>query len=474
LFFGNIRSLSEKADIDASEGKTDMAQRPATRGFLTFSLIWFGQLVSLTGSGLVGFALSVWAYQAQDSATAYALVTLATMGPNALLSLVAGPFVDRWDRRWVMILSDAGAGLCTLTILLLLISGHFTLWPILLATAINSAFSAFQWPAYAASTALLVPKEHLGRANGLVQLAQGLSYLIPPALAGFLMAKIHIEGIILIDFATFAFAILTLLFVRIPKPTISREETRKGSWWHEFVYGVTYLTKRPGLMGLLILFSMLNFLLGFILSLFGPLVLAFADADTLGIMTTIGATGMLFGGGLMSIWGGPKRRIHGILGGLMLAGLTLSLGGLYPSTILITAAAFGFFACFAIVSASSNAIWQSKVAPDVQGRVFGARSTIATLSMIPAYALAGPLADGVFEPLLVAGGPLAKSIGQIIGVGPGRGIGLIFIIAGIFTTLTPLGAYLYPRIRLVEDELPDVITDPSLINGPSTESKDST
>jgi DHA3 family macrolide efflux protein-like MFS transporter len=441
-----------------------MIQCPTTRGFRVFGLVWFGQLVSLIGSGLTGFALSVWAYQAKDSATAYTLIVLATMGPNALLSLVAGPFVDRWDRRWVMILSDTGAGLCTLTVFLLLSSQQFALWPILLATAANSAFSAFQWPAYAASTALLVPKEHLGRANGLVQLAQGLSYLIPPALAGFLMSKIQVEGIILIDFATFAFAILTLLFIRIPKPATSKEETIKGSWWHEFIYGTTYLTKRPGLMGMLILFSMLNFLLGFILSLFGPMVLAFTDADTLGAMTTIGATGMLFGGGLMSIWGGPKRRIHGVLGGLMLAGLALSLGGLHPSTILITAAAFGFFACFAIVGASSDAIWQSKVAPDVQGRIFGTRSTIATLSMIPAYALAGPLADRVFEPLLVTGGPLVKSIGQIIGVGPGRGIGLIFIAAGILTTLTTLGAYLHPRIRLVEDELPDAAANQSINN----------
>ena len=125
--------------------------------------------------------------------------------------------------------------------------------------------------------------------------------------------------------------------------------------------------------------------------------------------------------------------------------------------MLVTAAAFGFFCCFPIVNASSDAIWQSKVAPDMQGRVFAIRSAVAMLAMPFSYVLAGPLADKVFEPLLAVEGPLAGNIGQIIGVGQGRGIGLMFIVAGILTALAAVGGYLYPRIRLVEDELPDAI-----------------
>lgn len=424
------------------------------RGFGAFTVVWLGQFASLVGSSLTSFALGVWAYQVLGSATAYSLVVLATMAPNALLSLFVGPIVDRWDRRWVMALSDIGAGLCTLAVLFLLGWGRLAFWPILLATALNSAFSAFQWPAYAASITMMLPKEQYGRANGMVQLARAASLIISPAAAGFLMKAAGIQLVILIDFITLAFALLTLLFVYIPRPAPSVEATH--SFWQDFLYGLRYLAERPGLMGLLVLFALLNFLLGFVLALFGPMVLAFSDEQVLGTLTSIGAFGMLVGGGLMGVWGGPRRRIHGVLGPLLLAGLAIGAAGARPSAPLITVAAFGFFFSFAVVSASSDSIWQSKVAPDVQGRVFGARSTIATIGMAPAYLLAGPLADHVFEPLLKVGGPLAGSVGRVIGVGPGRGIGFMFLLSGVIAILATVASYGYPRIRLIEDELPDV------------------
>jgi DHA3 family macrolide efflux protein-like MFS transporter len=428
------------------------------RRFGAFVLVWFGQLISLIGSGLTSFALGVWVYQMTDSITSYTLVVLCTMAPNILLSPVAGALVDRWDRRWAMLLSDTGAGLSTLAIALLLNTGRLTLWPILLLTATSSAFSAFQWPAYAASTTLLVSKEQLGRANGMVQFAQAIGYIASPALAGYLVTRIQVQGVILIDFATFAFAVFTLLPIRIPRPEAPAEETKK-SLLYDIVFGLKYLAKRPGLMGLLTLFAFSNFLLGLVMALFTPMALSFTDADTLGIMTSIGTSGMLFGGGLMMVWGGPKRRIYGVLGCILLEGLALLISGMRPSVSLVTAAVFGFFFFFAIDGASNDAIWQSKVAPGVQGRVFGMRSTIAMFSMIPAYALAGPLADEVFEPLLAADGPLATSVGRVIGTGQGRGIGLLFILTGILTMLTAFGGYTYPRIRRIEGELPDAVSD---------------
>jgi DHA3 family macrolide efflux protein-like MFS transporter len=449
-----------QGELDKPNSTT--ARYTASHGIWGFGLIWFGQLVSLIGSSLTSFALSVWAYQTTDSATPATLVILATMGPSALLSLVAGPFVDRWDRRWVMILSDTGSSLSTFIVLLALTCGQGALWLILLATAANSAFSAFQWLAYTASTTLLVPKEHLGRANGMVQIGQAIVYIASPALAGFLVTRIQVQGVILIDFATFVFSVFSLLLVHIPRPKDTDQAgTNEGTWLREFLYGLTYLVARPGLMGLLVLFALLNFLLGLVSALLTPMALSFTDADTLGTMISISLGGMLLGGILMSIWGGPKRRIHGVLGGLLLAGLALSVVGLRPSVALPTAAGFAFFFSFVIVSACNDALWQGKVAAGVQGRIFGTRNTIATLTVIPAYALSGPVADKVFEPLLVTEGPLSGSVGQIVGVGHGRGIGLMFIAAGALTVLATATSYLFPRIRLVEDESPDAIIDES-------------
>jgi hypothetical protein len=159
----------------------------------------------------------------------------------------------------------------------------------------------------------------------------------------------------------------------------------------------------------------------------------------------------------MSIWGGPKKRIHGILGFSLFSGAMVALGGLRPNVLLLGIVFFAVLFTIPIMNGCSQAIWQVKTAPDVQGRVFAVRRMIA-MSVTPLSCIAaGPLADRVFEPLMAVNGPLADSIGRIIGVGPGRGIGLLFIIVGVLTVLITLVSYMYQPLRLVEDELPDVI-----------------
>jgi hypothetical protein len=157
----------------------------------------------------------------------------------------------------------------------------------------------------------------------------------------------------------------------------------------------------------------------------------------------------------MSVWGGPKRRIRGILAFGGASGLALAAVGLSPSIPLIAGALWGLFFCGVIIDACSQAIWQSKVAPDVQGRVFSVRSMIAQSTLPLAFLLAGPLADYIFEPLLTPTGPLSHSVGRVLGTGSGRGTGLLFIVLGVALLLTIVGAALYPHLRNVEDELPD-------------------
>ncbi|MBC8262613.1 MAG: MFS transporter [Anaerolineales bacterium] len=435
----------------------------------TFFVIWGGQLVSIIGSGLTSFALGVYVYQITGSATSLGLVLLANSLPRLLFAPVAGALVDRWDRRWMMILSDTGAGLSTLVIWLLLATGKLQVWHIYLTAAASSFFGIFQEPAYRAATTLLVPKEHYGRAAGLVQLGSAIGQIISPILAGFLVVAIQIQGVILIDFATYIFAALTLAFIRIPRPEITAEgEAGRGSLLREAGYGWTYLKERSGLLGLLILFAFVNFSLGFFSALFTPLILSFSTADVLGSILSVSGIGMVIGSIVMSAWGGAKRKVNSLMGAIFLAGLAFSLVGVRAYPWLIGVAIFSFFMLVPIASGSSQAIWQVKVAPDVQGRVFATRSMIATMATPLAYILAGPLADKVFEPLMAADGALAKSVGAIIGVGPGRGIGLIFIIMGLLVTLATVVGYSHPRIRLVEDELPDFIADGPLAEAEAT------
>ncbi|UCE01083.1 MAG: MFS transporter [Chloroflexota bacterium] len=424
----------------------------------TFFIIWSGQLVSTIGSALTGFALGVWIYQETGSVTLFAMNMLAFAVPNLLVSPFAGALVDRWDRRWVMIMSDTGAGLATLAIAILYMTDNLQVWNIILATAVNSAFSTFQWPAYSAVTTLLVPKEQLGRAGGMVQIGEAISNLVAPAAAGALYVTTGLIGVIAIDFATYLFAVLTLLLVRVPSPERSAAgEEGKGSIWKEAIYGWTYISARAGLLGLLFIFAATNFFSSLIMPLITPLILDLTSADMLGYLFSIVGLGMLVGTLVMSAWGGPKRRIHGVLGFLMLSGLFTSLLGVSPLISVLAAAGFLLMLTLPIINGSSQAIWQSKVAPDVQGRVFSVRRMIAWSTMPLAYLIAGPLADNVFNPLLVEGGALADTVGQLIGVGPGRGTGFMFILIGVVTVLVAGGGYLNSHVRNLEDELPDAM-----------------
>ncbi|MEL6931227.1 MAG: MFS transporter, partial [Cyanobacteria bacterium J06600_6] len=400
----------------------------------------------------------VWVYQTTGSATQFSLIYLFTELPAILVAPVAGAIVDRWDKRWVMILSDIGSALGTGAIALLFGLDKLEIWHIYLAMALSSTCKGFQVPAYNAIPTLLVSKENFGRANGMIQLGKAAGHLFSPILAGILVDIIQLQGIIAIDFATFGFALFTLLAVRLPERLKNGDrDTTQTSFWTDVNYGWKYILARPGLLMMLIFFVVTNFTIGIVQVLITPMVLSFTNAQVLGQILSLAAIGWLIGGILMSIWGGFERRVNGVFVFEVVLGASILAAGLRPNPVLITAAAFLFFLSVPIITGSSNAIWQVKVAPEVQGRVFAMRGAIAWSSFPLAYLVAGPLAEYIFQPLLVPEGSLANSLGVLIGVGEGRGIGLLFIAIGIFIIFATIVAYQYPPIRLVEDELPDAV-----------------
>ncbi len=437
-----------------------MAQRSEAPGLRVFFLVWFGQFISMIGSGLTGFALGVWVYQQTGSVTQFALISLAASVPLILISPLSGTIVDRLDRRLVLIASDLVAGLCTLAIALLFGAGQLSIWWIYGLVTLKSLCDGFRGPALNASTVLLVPSAQLGRANGITQAVRAAAQILPPVLAGVLVLTIGIEGVILIDFTTFLVAIITVLLVRIPRPEPTVQgATERRSMLRDSAYGWRYISARAGLLGLLLVFAVVNYLLGIVGVLVTPLVLSVSNAAALGTVLSIGGFGMLAGSLLMSVWGGPSRRMQGVLGFMLLSGCFVALAGARPLVPIFAVAAFGFFFCLALLNGCFWTIWQSRVAPDVQGRVFATIQMIASSSLPLGFLTAGPLADRVFEPLLKQGGPLAGSVGQLIGVGTGRGISLMFIVMGALLVVTTLLAFLNPRVRLLEDELPRVEVD---------------
>lgn len=438
-----------------------MPQRTFTPGMRIFSLIWFGQLISVLGSGLTGFGIGVWIYQITGSAAQFALSNVFYLVPFVLLGPVAGALVDRWNRRRVLILADTGQALGTLTIALLLALQQLQVWHVYVVIAISATLKAFQRPAYSASVALLVPKAHLARAGGMAQLNEAVGMLLAPTLAGFLIVAIGLPGVIVIDFATFLFAVTTLLLVRIPQPERASVGKQSGlrPLRQDIVAGWKYIVTRRGLLSLLILYAFLNLFNNAAGVLTGPMVLSFADAQALGLVLSAGGLGFLAGSLVMSLSGGPKRLIHGAVGFIFAQGAGHILAGLRPSALSVAAGRFLYLFGFSVMASSAGALWQRKVTPEMQGRVFATRFTVSASIEPMAHASIGILADRVFEPLMAAGGPLSDSIGQLIGTGPGRGMGLIQLIMGGLVVLLGAIGYLNPRIRRVEDELPDTLPD---------------
>jgi DHA3 family macrolide efflux protein-like MFS transporter len=428
-------------------------------GMRAFSIVWFGQAVSLLGSEMTLFALTIWAYQRTGSATALALVAFFSFGPSILFSPLAGALVDRWNRKLVMMLSDLGAGVATITILILYSTGNLQIWHLFVAGAFSSIFNAFQWPAYSAAISTMLQKDQYARADGLLSLAESAAGVFAPVLASLLLVVVGISGVLLIDVVTFVFAIGALLVIHVPQPQVTAEGAESaGSLWKESIYGFRYILRRPSLLGLQLTFFFFNltFTLGSVL--ISPMILARTGSNEAALATvlSVGTIGGIVGGILLSAWGGPKRKVHGVLLGMMLSAFFgLTLMGLGRTVVVWSAAWFVSALTVPILSGSSQAIWQAKTAQDVQGRVFAARRMIAQISTPIAMVLAGPLADGVFEPGLQVGGSLAPVFGGWVGTGAGAGMGLICVLFGMLGVLGGLAGYAVPVIRNAEDLLPD-------------------
>lgn len=425
----------------------------------TFILLWLGQTVSLIGSGLTSFALGVSIYQTNGSIAQFSLIYLCAELPAIIIAPLSGTIVDRFNRRWIMIVSDSGAGLSTLVLALLFWSDSWEVFHVYLAITFGSLCKGFQWPAYYATPTLLVDPKNFGRANGLIQLGKASAQLFSPALAGILVTKTTVEGVMAIDFVSFFFALLTILIVRFPDRKKNQEKfskTKKQSWWEDLTYGWNYLIVRQGLFLLLMFFMIVNFAVGLTQVLITPMVLSFSNVQVLGNILSIGGCGWLLGAVLMSVWRGPKKKIRGVIGGEILLGLNMLIVGLKPSVTLIgITLSLGLFNIPIIVTCA-NAIRQIKVATEAQGRVFAIWGAVAYVSFPFAYLVASPLTDRVFNPLLTPNGLLADSLGRVMGVGETRGIGLLFVVMGLAIIIIAIAAYQNPHLRLVEDRLPDM------------------
>ncbi len=424
-----------------------------------FIAIWAGQFFSMTGSFMTSFALGIWAWEKTGSAQALALVGVFTYAPLIIVTPLVGVFVDRWNRKLVMMLSDFGAVLSTIVVFILFAGGNLQIWHIYVTTAFASAFQAFQWPAYSASVTLMVPKKFYSRASGMISMVESSANIIGPVLAGALIGFIGLQGIIIIDLVTFVIAILTLVFVFVPQPLTSPEKANVHGLWKDLSFGFNFIFSKPGLLGLQMIFFGANFMTVIGWAVINPMVLARtgSDAQILGFVQSFAAVGGLVGAVFLAIWGGPKKLVWGVLVGWVLNGiLGRFLMGVTQQVWVWMVSVFLLAFFMPTINGCNQAIWQKKVPPEQQGRVFAVRRFIAQITIPISMALSGWLGDHVFEPAFnETGGWGVRFFEGVFGSGPGAGLSMMIAISGLMVTLVGLTGFIWPEIRQVEDHLPD-------------------
>ncbi|KEQ23271.1 MFS transporter [Paenibacillus tyrfis] len=418
--------------------------------FRKFLIVWSGQLFSAIGSGLTAFALGVFVFQKTQSAMDYSLIILFNFLPSFLMLPFTGVLADRFDRKKMMILGDAGSIAGILFILFIMMSGNVDLWHIYLGVALSSVSAAIQIPAYKAAVSDLVSEEQYSQASGLIQLAGSAQYLISPMIAGFLVSYFDIKLVLILDIMTFVIAVAAVLVITKREAAPRQQDNR--NFFRDLTDSFRYLLSRKGILWLVVLTSMVCFYIGLLQSLFGPMVLALADSRTLGIALSLSATGMLVSSLLIGVFGLKQSKVFILSLFLALAGLFYALMGLFPAVAMIIVFGFLFFVTLPFVNTSLEVLIRTNVDNENQGRVWSMVYAISQVGFILAFGSAGFLSDHVFNPLLLPDGALSQTVGQLIGTGQGRGIGLLFVLSGLFVSLLGLMIGRVKKIKALESD----------------------
>ena len=401
---------------------------------------------------MTNFAITIWAWEVTGQATPLSFILAVTQIPRLLISPFAGIWVDRFNRKYLMLLGDVVAGLSTVALLVLLLTDHLQIWHLYVSGAINGLFGYIQGLAHSASISLMVAEQHYARASAFESLQLSGSYVVAPAIAGAIYAATGLSGILTFDLATFGIAITTLATVSIPQLTEQPQTALSETGLPQLTVGFRYLWSRPDLMTLLSFFLVSNFIGSASFSILPAMVLARSgnNATIWGTLLAFFGAGGLLGGLTLSLWGGPKRRIHGVLiaSAIWKGGLIVLAIAQQTSVKIGTALACGF--CSPFPGSCSQAIWRAKVEPEMQGRVFATRFLLTQLATPFGAAIAGPLADHVFEPAMQSHGALAQLFGEIFGVGIGAGMALQTALFASCGVLIALGGYRVRRLRRVE------------------------
>lgn len=401
-----------------------------------FWVLWGGQAVSLLGSQVVQFALVWWLTQQTGSATVLALATLVGMLPQIVLGPLVGVLVDRWNRRLIMLVADSATAAATLLLIFLFATGLVQTWHIYLIMFVRSLGGTFHLNSMSSSTSLMVPKEHLARIQGFNQMLHGGLNIAAAPLGAFMLGILPMQRVLLLDVITASFAIVPLFFVHVPQPikkVLSDAAAPKTSFAHDLREGFAYVWRWPALLLLMAMAMTINFLLT-PTSSFTPLLVTEHFQGTawhLGGLESVWGIGVIFGGLALGIWGGFRSKIRTSLIGVLFIGLAIAALGVIPAPLFPVALVAMFMMGIAIPMANGPifAIFQSQVAPEMQGRVFSLIGSLSTAMSPLGLLIAGPLADA-------------------------WGVRFWYVMGGLITLVMGIVGFMLPMLRELDGEPP--------------------
>ena len=426
----------------------------------TFYILAATQTLSMLGSAMTSFALSIWIFTETGNITPLMIVGVMIMLPRMFLGSLGGVIADRLNRKNLIVFSDAMQALPTFLLMLAFLSHNFALWMLYVAAFVQGLFMMIQGPAIYASVTMLVPDSHRDRANAILEILGPAAGLAAPVIGGLLYAVIGVTGVLAIDVISFLIAVSVIARVHIPQPKQSVESAKsQGSFWEEIRGGFRFLWHRKPLLLLSSYFLLVNFLTNGIWQLMTPYALARLDYNEalVGIVAAFSSLGLLLGGLIPIFWSGTEKRIHTAMIVMTLGCVGLMVYGLAQSFTMLIIIVFFMMLPYKWTNALVSSIQQSKIPPDMQGRIIGLISQIATFAIPITMLITGPLVDQVLIPY--ANQPTWENLAPYFGTGEAGGIALYIFVCGFVLFIVSLVFYATPMLRHIEESLVNYVPE---------------
>lgn len=371
-----------------------------------FAIIWTGQLFSTLSSSVVGYAVIFWLSVKTGSAEVLAYATIAALAPQMGLGLFTGVFIDRWDRKKIMIYSDLFIAVCSAILCVLFYLGEVEVIYVYILLALRSVGSAFHLPAMQASVPPLAPESQLMRISGVNQIIQSTSVIVGPALAALFITALDMVHVLLFDIVGATIAIISLLMVFIPNPEKS-ENRQKPDVVKEIKEGLNEIFSKAGLSWMFIFLVAATFFIMPVSALFPLMTLNHFSGDTyqMSLVEIAWGVGMLLGGAAMGFLKVNKITLVNLM--YLLLGLTFAFSGALP------ASGFIVFVGITTIGGVSGAIYngafivvvQTLINPAVLGRVFSIYGSITLIPSMFGLLATGFIADsiGITNAFIIAG-----------------------------------------------------------------------